>query len=147
MKFLEYSAADATELVAMWRHSFEHGVGIVDPNPIESLDRYLQNEVLPNNNVRLIKEADKIVAFIAFTTDSVSQLYVRIQDIGRGLGTHLLEEAKRQSQGSLWLYTFAQNANARRFYERHGFIEMERESANMYKLEAIRYVWQLHGVA
>ena len=36
---------------------------------------------------------------------------------------------------------FAQNTNARRFYERQGFVEVERESENMWKLEAIKYKW------
>ncbi len=147
MKVSEYEATDAVELVAMWRDSFEHGVGIRDPKPIEDQRAYFLSEVVPRNRVRVIKNDGSIVAFIASTPEFISQLYVRVQDIGRGLGIELMEVAKAESEGSLWLYTFAQNANARRFYERHRFIELERESANMYKLEAIKYAWQRRGVA
>ena len=136
-----FQRADAAELVKMWRASFEHGVGIQEPNPIEGQLAFFLNEVVPTNQVRVVKHEGAIVAFLASTTECVSQLYVRVQNIGQGLGTELIETAKAESHGNLWLYTFTQNTNARRFYERHGFIEVERESENMYKLEAIKYKW------
>jgi ribosomal protein S18 acetylase RimI-like enzyme len=136
-----YEPTDAAELVAMWRASFEHGVGIKDPNPIEDQLAFFLNEVVPQNIVHVVKHEGAIVAFMASVPESVSHLYVRVQNIGQGLGTRLLNLAKSGSAGSLWLYTFAQNVHARRFYERHGFSEVERESENMYKLEAIKYKW------
>jgi putative acetyltransferase len=126
----------------MWRASFEHGIGIIEPNTINSHIHFLLHEVVPHNKVRVVKQGGTIVGFMATQPDTVSQLYVRVQSIGQGIGSHLLGFAKAESAGSLCLYTFAQNSNARRFYEHHGFRELERESENMYKLEAIKYRWQ-----
>jgi ribosomal protein S18 acetylase RimI-like enzyme len=136
-----YEPEDAGELVRMWRSSFERGVGITDPNPIEGQLKYFLDVVVPQNTVRVAKDGAFIVGFLASTPETVSQLYVHVAYMGRGIGTHLLDHAKTESVGSLWLYTFARNTNARRFYERHGFVEVERESANMYKLEAIKCRW------
>ena len=141
MRIVDYRAEHAREVVQLWRTSFEHGVGVTDHHPIQDqLDHFLA-EVVPNYNVRVACDGPLIVGFIAFTPDSIGHLYVSVQYIGRGAGTGLLGLAKAQSSGSLWLYTFARNRNARRFYERHGFREVERESANMWKLEAIKYRW------
>lgn len=142
-RITNYQSSDAIELVRMWRDSFEHGVGIKDPNPIEGQLAYFQNEVVPASRVRVARDKDHLVAFLASKPESIVQLYVRVQNIGQGLGTRLLEIAKSDSTGSLLLYTFAQNGRACRFYEHHGFVEVERESENMYKLEAIKYRWLL----
>lgn len=137
----EYDPADARAIVELWRASFEHGVGIIDHHPIEEQLAAFVGDVVPNNRVRVVKQNGEIVAFLASTPESVSQLFVRVASIGQGIGSRLLNLAKAESSGSLWLYTFACNTNARRFYEHHGFTEIERESANMWKLEAIRYRW------
>jgi ribosomal protein S18 acetylase RimI-like enzyme len=137
-----FEPQQARELVALWRASFEHGVGVKDHHPIEEQLAYFVEQVLPNNSVRVVVDGSELVAFMASTPESVSQLYVRIANIGQGIGSQLLALAKAESAGSLWLYTFAQNHHARRFYERSGFREVERESQNMYKLEAIKYMWR-----
>jgi ribosomal protein S18 acetylase RimI-like enzyme len=137
-----FASNEAAEIVQLWRQSFEHGVGIRDPNPLDSQLAYLLTEVAPHNQVRVVKQAGAIVAFMASTADCISQLYVRVDQIGQGIGARLVEIAKAESHGSLWLYTFAQNCRARRFYARHGFQEIARESQNMYRLEAIKYKWQ-----
>ena len=136
-----YEPADAHEIVKLWRESFEFGVGIIDPHPIQEQLNFFLNEVVPKYEVTVVKDADLIVGFMASIPESVSHLYVRVQYFGRGVGSQLLALAKAKSAGSLWLYTFARNTNARRFYEHHGFTEVERESENMYKLEAIKYKW------
>ena len=141
VRIANYEPNDARELVALWRASFEHGVGITDHHPLEDQLKVFLEQVVPNNRVRVAKTRAIAVGFIASRPDSVSHLYVRVQNIGQGIGALLLNLAKAESSGSLWLYTFAQNQNARQFYEKHGFKEMERESENMWKLEAIKYLW------
>ena len=48
-----YAEERALELVKMWRASFERGVGVVDPHPLEEQLAYLQREVAPANQVLL----------------------------------------------------------------------------------------------
>ena len=145
MRIAAYEPDDAQELVAMWRASFEHGVGITDHHPLEDQLKFFLEQVVPNNRVRVAKDHTIIVGFMASRSDSLSHLYVRVQNVGQGIGTQLLNLAKKESSGSLWLYTFAQNQNARRFYQKHGFREVERESENMWKREAIKHVWVRRG--
>jgi GNAT superfamily N-acetyltransferase len=45
---------------------------------------------------------------------------------GRGIGAGLVNVAKRQRPAGLRLWTFASNTGAKRFYERHGFAEIDR---------------------
>jgi GNAT superfamily N-acetyltransferase len=82
-----------------------------------------------------------MVGFVAATPESVSQLYVRVGYHGFGIGTRLIEWAKAQSAGSLWLYTFARNSGARAFYEHHGFRIVARGFEPHWKLDDLRYEW------
>ena len=96
----------------MWRESFEFGVGVVDPHPIDDQRDYFVNSVVPNNVVRMALLNDKPVGFIAATKESITPLYLRVGHHHCGVGTQLLEWAKAQSVGKLWLYAIARNAPA-----------------------------------
>ncbi|MCW5633015.1 MAG: GNAT family N-acetyltransferase [Rubrivivax sp.] len=137
-----YAPADADELVRMWHASFEHGVRIADPNPIEGRRAYLLREVVPGYTLHVARQQGAIVGFMASTPETIAHLYVHVGCLGRGIGSRLLGLAKEGSCGSLWLHAFSRNENACRFYQRHGFREVERESGNMYRMEAIKYVWE-----
>ena len=144
VEFVDFDASLTDRLVTMWRASFEAGVGIVDPHPITEQRDYLLNTVVPNNDVRIaIQRAPeiRIVGFVAATKESIAQLYVGVEFQRQGLGTRMLDWAKDQSDGSLWLYTFEQNRVAQQFYERHGFTVVERGFEPMWKLADIKYVW------
>lgn len=134
-------------LVDMWRASFEHGVGIVDPHPIEEQRRHFVSRVLPNFQVGVAMWRQEIVGFVASDRESIDQLYVRVGWHRQGIGRRLLDLAKSRSAGSLWLYTFARNSVARCFYERHGFIAVARGLENMWQLEDVKYLWtaKQHG--
>ena len=58
--------------------------------------------------------------------DFVDQLYVEPGLTGRGIGSALLAVAKRERPQGLQLWAFQTNTGARRFYERHGFVEVRR---------------------
>jgi ribosomal protein S18 acetylase RimI-like enzyme len=131
----------AIELVPLWRESFEHGVGIVDTHSIAEQTRYLLDEVAPHNEIRVAFLGSRMAGFVAATPESIAQLYVRRDLHGRGIGTRLLEWAKAQSGGSLWLHTFARNTAARAFYERHGFTIVARGFEPSWQLDDLRYEW------
>ena len=141
VSIVEFRPEHAKELVRMWRGSFEFGVGVTDPHPLEEQEQYLNAVVIPGNAIRVALCDGHMAGFVAASAFSVSQLYVRTGLHRRGIGSRLLEWAKEQSCGSLWLYTFAQNAGARAFYERHGFKIVARGFEPNWKLEDLRYEW------
>ena len=136
-----YNASVIEDLLPLWRESFEHGVGVTDPHPLEEQRAFFLSEVLPKNSLRIALQAGSLVGFIAATPESISQLYVRVSCLAQGVGSLLLHWAKEQSNGSLWLYTFARNTNARRFYEKNGFKAVATGFEPMWKLEDVKYEW------
>jgi len=144
----DFDPRDTDALVAMWRASFEHGVGIVDPHPIAEQVAFFQREVLPRHRVRVARrDGGELLGFIAANRESVSQLHVRVEHIGHGIGARLLDAAKAASGGSLWLYTFARNTRACRFYERQGFTAVARGFEPTWQLDDVRYEWTRHETA
>jgi GNAT superfamily N-acetyltransferase len=137
----DFQSQDTDALVWMWRESFEHGVGVIDPHPFEEQVEYLRSKVLPVNRARVLKEGERIVGFLASNSESVAQLYVRVQHIGQGIGTRLLRLAQSESSGSLWLFTFARNLRACRFYEHRGFIAVAHGFEPTWKLDDVKYQW------
>ena len=53
----------------------------------------------------------------------------------------MLEWAKSESCGSLWLYTFERNEGACTFYERHGFTAIARGVEPSWQLADVKYRW------
>jgi GNAT superfamily N-acetyltransferase len=139
----EFEAADFDELLPMWRASFEHGVGITDPHSLAEQRDYFWAEVALKNRIRVALEEGRLVGFVAATADSVAQLFVRVGHHRQGIGSALLGWAKSQSAGRLWLYTFAQNARARAFYEKHGFKTTAFGFEPTWRLADVRYEWVL----
>ncbi|WP_334446445.1 GNAT family N-acetyltransferase [Bradyrhizobium sp. AZCC 1610] len=87
-------------------------------------------------------DRDVITGMIAFHDDWIEQLYVLPEAQGRGVGTELLDVAKRASE-RLHLWTFQRNVRARRFYEARGFafIEETDGARNEEKEPDVRYLW------
>jgi len=79
---------------------------------------------------------------IAFAPGWVEQLYVLPGWQGRGVGRALLEMAKAENT-ELRLWTFQRNLEARRFYERRGFIAIDETdgSRNEEREPDVLYRW------
>lgn len=93
--------------------------------------------------VTVAEEEGRVVAFAAREGDDLDALYVNAEAQGHGVGSALVDHLKEDA-ASLELWTFEANRGAQRFYERHGFVEMERTDGarNDEKLPDIRYLWQ-----
>lgn len=135
---------DAEPLVALWRRSFEGGTGLVDPHPLADQLRFYRDQVLPRCTVRVARVNGALAGFIAFTPETVEQLYLDLPWQRRGIGTALLRQAQAGAK-RLSLYTLASNRGARAFYERHGFRDVGHGHANMWGVEDVRYAWTAEG--
>lgn len=137
------------ELVPMWRASFEAAVGITDPHPLAEQRQYFLDTVLPHHDVRLALGRDdgRLLGFVAASRESVAQLFVRVGEQRRGIGRAMLDWAKAQSDGSLWLYAFARNTGARAFYEREGLVAVAHGFAPHWQLEDVEFHWRAHARA
>ena len=138
---------DADELVAMWRASFEHGVGVIDPHPIAEQRTFLVEHLAPAHRMALVRDGQGIAAFLASTPDMIAQLYVRVDRLGQGIGSLLLQRARDESDGSLWLYTFQRNHAARAFYARRGFTEVAYGVEPTWQLDDVRLEWSRRAAA
>lgn len=136
-----FDPLEAPELVRMWRASFEFGVGVTDPHPVEEQQAFLLERLVPSSTIRVVKSGGRIVGFSASTRESVAALYVAVDHLGHGIGSALLGLAQADSCGSLWLYTFARNRRARRFYEGHGFVAVAHGFEPTWQLDDVRYEW------
>ena len=75
----------------------------------------------------LVAEVDgRAVGFIATCGAYVDQLFIDPDHQRRGIGTALLTAALERVPPAAALTVFKDNRPARRFYERHGFVEVRR---------------------
>ncbi|MEO3817466.1 GNAT family N-acetyltransferase [Plantactinospora sp. B24E8] len=84
-----------------------------------------------------------IVGYAALDGDLLDQLYLRPDVRRQGVGTLLLDEVRRHSPDGLSLYVFQQNAEARAFYQRHGFVVVDSNNGdrNMENLPDLTLRW------
>ena len=87
-------------------------------------------------------EGGALTGIIAFRNDWIDQLYVLPEVQGCGVGSELLQVAKRACD-CLQLWTFQRNLRARRFYEARGFALVEETDGarNEEKEPDARYLW------
>lgn len=87
---------------------------------------------------------NSVVGVMALSVAELKQLYLDPAWRGRGLGDRFMYLAKQRRPDGLALWTFQVNKAAQRFYERHGFVEVERTDGrrNDEREPDVRYVWQ-----
>ena len=106
-------------------------------------DAALMLRLIRDRSIRVVRDRNGLVGFIARQGPIVLALYVHPRGQGQGHGSALLHDAKaRQPQLELW--TLQDNIPARRFYAAHGFFEVARGRGlgNDSGLPDIHLAWQ-----
>jgi GNAT superfamily N-acetyltransferase len=142
-KTKQLQLADMDAAARVHRISFDHALPWLTGLHTPEEDRWFYRE-------RMLKECtlwgafddDRMTGLIAFRDEWIEQLYVLPEAQGRGVGTVLLDVAKRASV-RLQLWTFQRNAPARRFYEARGFAVVEQTdgAGNEEQEPDARYLW------
>lgn|GEM_PF-86207 len=94
-----------------------------------SVRRWFADEVVGRTDT-WVAEIDGVVVAMMVLDHArdgswIEQLYLDPTWMGRGLGDQMIEIAVSRASGPLQLWTFQVNQAARRFYARHGFVEVE----------------------
>jgi GNAT superfamily N-acetyltransferase len=143
MKLRPAVAADADGLAALFTASRNLLSFLPALHSAEEDSGYIAGVVLPTMRVTVAEGDDGgLLGFIAEEEGWVVHLYLAPESRRMGIGTALLELAKSH-QPQLDLWCFADNAPARAFYERHGFVAVEHTdgAGNEAKMPDIRYRW------
>jgi GNAT superfamily N-acetyltransferase len=138
---LEFADMDAAARVH--RAAFDHALPWLTGLHTSDEDRWFYRErVFTECHVHGAFEGGALAAIIAFRSDWIDQLYVLPQVQGRGVGSELLQVAKRAFD-CLQLWTFQRNLKARRFYEARDFALVEETDGtrNEEKEPDARYLW------
>jgi ribosomal protein S18 acetylase RimI-like enzyme len=111
---------------------------------------WIAKVLIPGGGVSVAADGssdDGIVGMMAVSRHDgvgwIDQLYLHPSVVGRGIGSRFVELAKDSLGSPIRLYTFQENAGARRFYERHGFraIALSDGSDNEEHCPDVLYEW------
>ena len=128
----------------MWLGSFAAALpGVRRAHSDDEVRRWVADVLLPTDEVWVADVDGEVVGMLALSEGWLDQLYLDPEWRGRGLGDRLVALAKERRPRALQLWTFQVNEPARRFYRRHGFVEVERTDGthNEEREPDVRLVW------
>lgn len=99
---------------------------------------------LEGDSTGWVAERDgRVVGYAVVTGEWLDDLFLAPGETGQGIGAALLEVVKAERPDGFCLWVFESNAGARRFYGRHGLLELERTdgSSNEERSPDVRMVW------
>ncbi len=140
-------AGDARAAADLWLRARKAAIGAIPP-PVHDADDvrgHFASHIVGECELWVAEDEHGVLAgILVLDGDWVDQLYVDPQRTGRGIGSSLLDVAKRERPQGLSLWTFASNTGAQRFYVRHGFVEVDRTDGrdNEERAPDILYVYE-----
>ena len=125
--------ADADALTDLYWRCRQAAVPAIPP-PVHSRSdtaAWMRDIVLVERRTWLAARAGRVLGMLVLDVpDWVDQLYVDPEVQGRGVGTRLLALGLSELGGRARLWCFESNVDARRFYERHGFVAVARTAGD-----------------
>ncbi len=116
------------------------------PPPVHTEDEvrgYHHERLAAGDELWVAETVGAVVAYCHVAGDWLDALYVEPGHAGRGTGTALLDLVKTLRPDGFALWVFVTNERARRFYRRHGLVELEGTdgSENEERSPDLRMAW------
>jgi putative acetyltransferase len=144
--FRPATIADIEEIALLHRHTRLMCFTFM-PNPHDHSHEedlaFFADHIFACGPVTAATEDGRIIGYTATASGWLEHLYVHPDWHGRNVG-HALLQIAREGQDEMRLWVFQSNAQARRFYERNGFVleALHDGASNMEKQPDAVYVWR-----
>lgn len=137
----EDDVAALADLYLVVRRSAEPAMPPVAESAVEV--RAHTARIVAEHEVWLAESDEQVLAFATLADDWLDSLYVHPAHQGAGLGSDLLDLVKARRPDGFSLWVFETNRAARRFYARHGLVELEHTdgSGNAEHAPDVRMAW------
>ncbi len=135
---------DGPAVADVWLRSFDAALPTVRrAHSDDDVRRWIRDVVVPGDDTWVAEAGPSVVGVCALSAGWIDQLYLHPEVRGRGIGDAFVALAQQRHPGGLQLWTFQVNRPARRFYERHGFVVVERTdgAGNEEREPDLRYRW------
>ncbi|KMO95619.1 GNAT family N-acetyltransferase [Streptomyces roseus] len=139
------TGADARAAADVWLRSFTAALPTVRCAHEEADVRdWFARVLVPRYETWVAVTGGNVVGLMVLNGEELKQLYLDPTWRGRCIGDRFMNLAKERQPDRLTLWTFQVNTSAHRFYERHGFIAVERTDGarNDEREPDVRYLWQ-----
>ncbi len=121
--------ADAEAVATLLRSVRGQNAGSIPPgvHSFVAMLTWVRDTVLVHCDVWVADTGGEIVGVLVLRRpDWLEHLYLDAAATGAGLGSQLVDLAKAELGARVQLWTFESNIGAQRFYERHGFVAVQR---------------------
>lgn len=139
-----YTEDDLDTVVTLWYKSWSNAFPeLKHPQPFEAWKSRFKNDLAINSTVWVAENQSRIVGFIVINEIKgiLEQIFVDVDVQRVGIGTALLNKAKAICPLGLLLTTLQQNVQARKFYEKNGFVAGKLGVNTVNGLVNIEYTW------
>lgn len=140
---------DAQDVAELYLLARRESLGAIPPvfGSDERVLTWLANRIRNGEECWITRDESGISAFMLLEPGWLDQLYVRPDRIGQGLGARLVEKAKDLMPNGMKLWTFQSNVRAHKFYEKHGFVVIEKTDGHYNEEQSpdVCYEWQPKG--
>jgi GNAT superfamily N-acetyltransferase len=138
------TAHDAAAVADVWLRSYKAALPSVrQAHTDDEVRGWFRDVVVPERETWVADASGVVVGLMVLGPGEIDQLYLDPDWRGRGLGDRFVALAKELFPSGLSLWTFQVNEAAGRFYERHGFVAVERTDGreNEEREPDVRYSW------
>jgi GNAT superfamily N-acetyltransferase len=142
--------ADADGVTQVWLRSFGTALPAVrQVHTPEQVHAWVRDVLVPTRETWVAVAEGTLVGMMVLDDSWLDQLYLDPAWRGRSIGDRFVDLAKRRRPDGLQLWTFQVNGPACRFYQRHGFVPVERTdgAGNEEREPDVRYQWRPVTVA
>jgi chorismate mutase/GNAT superfamily N-acetyltransferase len=109
----------------------------------ETTHRWMRGRLEGDSTGWVAEREGRLVGYLVLTGEWLDDLFLAPGETGNGVGAALLDVVKTALPDGFCLWVFESNSGARRFYRRHGLVELERTdgSTNEERSPDVRMAW------
>jgi putative acetyltransferase len=146
LKIRLYDGNDLEDIVQLWYQTWhETFPNIQHPQPYSAWKSRFRDDLAVKGEIWVAEVESHILGFVVVIKEQqyLSQIFVNPEYHNCGIGSALLNKAKKICPEGLTLQTLQQNTRACIFYEKHGFKAVKLTVNKINGQPNIEYYWKL----